>query len=177
MTEPVAVTTATFGTTTVATSNAVLTYQGTPAANNLVESQAGTAFTDPYGNQVLPGTVSYATDRALQVLPDAVTPYTNATSGAQSGAWNPGTPIAGTGAASGAEAGTVALVAGTATVTGQTLPANAVVVVSYDSVGTQAGVLSVSAVTGAGFTVTSSNPADTSTVAWIAASGPAPASA
>lgn len=36
-----------------------LYYSGTPAANNLVESVGATAFTDPFGNSVLAGEVTY----------------------------------------------------------------------------------------------------------------------
>lgn len=70
-------------------------------------------------------------------------------------------------------AGTATLAAGTATITPGTLPGNAVVLVSYASVGANMGVLTVPSLTGASFTITSSNPADTSTV-YYAVIVPAP---
>lgn len=64
-----------------------------------------------------------------------------------------------------AQHGTVQLVNGTATVPAA-VPASASIAVTYESVGANSGTLSATPSAG-GFTITSSNPADDSTVYWI----------
>lgn len=160
---------AAFGATITETSEATLTYNGTPAANNLAGSMAQAAFTDQFGNRVLAGVVAYNGDHAIVLDPSgAVVPYVNSTASAQSGTWTPGTPIGGAGSGQAAgNVGTQVLSAGSAVVTPASgVPQGAVILVSYFTVGANAGVLSVSATTSNTFTISSSNPLDTSTVAW-----------
>lgn len=86
-----------FGIDSIEARRVVLTYNGNPAAGNLVSSNASAAFTDAHGNNVLAGDVTYNGSNAMAVTPAGVTPYTNASG--QSGAWTPGTPLGATGPA------------------------------------------------------------------------------
>lgn len=86
-----------FGIDAIEIRRVVLTYNGNPAVNNLVSSNASAAFTDAHGNHVLAGDVHYSGNQAIAVTATQVIPYTNASG--QTGTWTPGTPLGATGPA------------------------------------------------------------------------------
>ena len=62
---------------TVITATGIYTYSGTPTSGNLIGSTAPTGADDPFGNTVLPGTVSYSSNFAAQMYGGVLQLYTS----------------------------------------------------------------------------------------------------
>jgi hypothetical protein len=75
------------GTNWIENSNGTVGYSGTPAANNMLYSDAPAAFTDAYGNKVLSGRAVYSGNFAFVMNPSSTNLLTFTNSSNQSGTW------------------------------------------------------------------------------------------